>query len=154
MLALANFPVYFDTTFEQRLSIFKLGNGDQFTIPDVQADGQPTCALGRALHPAHQTGCPDPDCVVYESARFHTPYVAVKVRPRLEANLEEEQLGFQLLRRMLENQTRIAVLRALPTPTDDERKELSSLTSQLENGESFLEFLIDVQRTYGISSYL
>ncbi|MEZ4286578.1 MAG: hypothetical protein R3A47_00140 [Polyangiales bacterium] len=44
ILALARFPVYYDTTFEQRLLVFKAGSGDGFDIPDTQPDGTATCA--------------------------------------------------------------------------------------------------------------
>jgi hypothetical protein len=157
VLALAQFPVFYDTSFEQRLSVFKIDAGDSFTLPDVQSDGTPTCAYRSTALPGttHDTGCDsvDADYVVYESDRFHTGYVAVKVKPRLTYNLEEEQLGFQLLSRMVDTQRRVRTLRAIDDPTRAEREELTRLTEQLNSNESFLEYLIDIQRQYGISAY-
>ncbi len=157
VLALAQFPVFYDTSFEQRLSVFKIQAGDSFTLPDTQTDGTTTCAYGDTALPgtSHDTGCDsvDADYVIYESDRFHTGYVAVKVKPRLTYNLEEEQLGFQLLTRMVQTQERIRTLTALPSPTADELDELHVLTEQLTSNESFLEYLIDIQRQYGISAY-
>ena len=157
MLALAQFPVFYDTSFEQRVQIFKLSSGEGWDIPAVQPDGSPTCAYGDfAVDPAHDTGCTaeDADYVVFDSVRFHTPYIAVKVRSRLEFNLEEEQIGFYMLQKAVELQEEVETLRAITDPTDAELAELYAKEDQLHKTESFLEYLIDLQRRYGISSYL
>jgi hypothetical protein len=160
MFALAEFPVFYDTTWEQRLAVFKLGNADGFDIPDVQPSGRPTCAYGTVpadrIEPSHDL-CADPndaDYILYRSDRLHTTYVAVKVRPRIEFNLEEEQLGFQLLYQMTQNQRRIVELEGLPTRTADQERELALRRRTLERNESFLETLIEVQRIFGITSWL
>ena len=154
-LALAFFPVYYDTTYQQRLVIFKAGSGEGFDIPNFQADGTVTCAYGanRLSGSTHDTGCSEEeaDYVVYESDRLHTPYVAQKVRSRISFNLEEEQTGFQMLRNMVDNQARINALLAQATRTADEELELSRRQDKLRSDESFLEVLIDLQRIFGIS---
>ena len=147
--------MYYDTTFEQRLLIFKAGSGGGFDIPAVQPDGTPSCAYGEAsLEGSHletsqrSAGCAnaeDADYVVYESERFRTPYVAVKVRPSLQLNLEEEQLGFQLLRRLVDLQDEIT---AMPAGAARDTKE-----RELAKSESFLEYLIELQVAYGISQF-
>jgi hypothetical protein len=157
ILALAQFPVYYDTTFEQRLLIFKAGSGAGFNIPDVQPNGRPTCVYGSdglgaghfVVDPQVLDGCDaaeDADYVVFESSRFRTPYVAVKVRPSLALNLEEEQVGFQLLRRLVDLQNEAEAL----SPGDPAR---ASKLQQLQQGESFLEYLIELQTAYGISNF-
>ena len=91
------------------------------------------------VDPGTPNGCDtaeDATYVVYNSERLHTPYVAVKVRPRLTYNLEEEQLGFQMLRRLVDMQEDGR------TPPDE-----------LQRQESFLEYLIQLQAEYGISNY-
>jgi hypothetical protein len=157
ILALAQFPVYYDTTFEQRLLVFKAGSGGGFEIPDIQPNGRPTCVYGTdglgkghfVADPEVPNGCDsadDADYVVFESSRFRTPYVAVKVRPNLELNLEEEQVGFQLLRRLVDLQDELALLTEDdPSRADKER--------ELQQGESFLEYLIELQTAYGISNF-
>ena len=98
ILALAQFPVYYDTSFEQRLLVFKAGSGSGFDIPDIQSDGSPTCVYGTdglgaghfVVDPNIPNDCDTPedaDYVVFESNRFRTPYVAVKIRtePRTES---------------------------------------------------------------------
>ncbi|RLB50782.1 MAG: hypothetical protein DRJ42_18155 [Deltaproteobacteria bacterium] len=156
-LVLSEFPTSYDTSFEQRLSIFKIAAGDSFTLPATQADGTATCAYGAEALPGtgHATGCvgPDADYVIYQSDRFHTGYVAVKVRPRLTYNLEEEQLGFQLLRRLVDRQDRVRALTSGGALSEEERAELASLRTHLTSDESFLEYLIDIQRRYGISDW-
>lgn len=146
ILALAQFPVFYDSSFEQRLIIFRKGDASGHAVPDVQADGSPACAYGERLEPSHRlvdpgvpNGCDtaeDATYVVYNSERLHTPYVAVKVKPRLTYNLEEEQLGFQMLRRLVDMQ-------------EDGRTP----PEELQRQESFLEYLIQLQAEYGISNY-
>ncbi|WP_053232071.1 hypothetical protein [Sandaracinus amylolyticus] len=154
--ALSEFPVFYDSSWEQRLAVFKLGNADGFDIPDTQPDGDATCAFGTAIDAGHAL-CTDPleaDYIVYESNRLHVSYVAVKVRPRIEYNLEEEQLGFALLLEMTRNQQRIEELEALATRTPEQERELRNRQRELERNESFLETLIEVQRIFGITSWL
>lgn len=160
IFALAEFPVFYDSSWEQRLAVFKLDSADGFDIPDTQPDGTSTCGLDvgaeSVADPAHSvcTSPDDADYILYRSARLHTTYVAVKVRPRITYNLEEEQLGFQLLLAMHQNQERIAALEADTSRTPEEDAELSQRQRRLEDNESFLETLIEVQRIFGITSWL
>lgn len=158
ILALAQFPVFFDTTFEQRLQIFRVGSGAGFTIPDVQQDDSTTCALGAAVpgsthlvvDPGVLDGCDTPedaDYVIFDSRRLRVRYVAVKIRPRAAYNLEEEQLGFQLLRRAIAAQERVLALEPMGPSA-----ALTAARQALEAEESFLEYLIDLQGRYGISN--
>ncbi len=157
ILSLAQFPVFYDTSFEDKLSIWKIGNGDGHTIPDVQTDGRPTQAYGSAMpgsgH-AVTTDSTQADYIVYTSDRLHEQYVAVKSRSRFGYNLEEEQLGFQLLLQMSQTQDRIHTLKAIASPTAAQQAELTQKQQQLQKNESFLQYLIQIQRDYGISSYL
>ena len=153
ILALAQFPVYFDPTFEQRLVVFRRGTGAGFQIPDVQADGEPSCAFGNVtVDPSHVTGCDDPDYVVYE-AGDQQQYLAVKVRSRQDFNLEEEMLGFQLLSKLVTQREERDALRQVPSPSEEERARLQVLERTVRDGESFLLYLIDIQERYGISAF-
>jgi hypothetical protein len=158
--ALAEFPVFYDSSWEQRLAVFQLGNADGFDIPDVQPDRTATCAYGTTsadrVDPAHGlcAAAEDADYIIYHSDRLHADYVAVKVRTRIDFNLEEEQLGFQLLLQMSENQDAVRALEALPTRTPAQEDELRTRRRQLERNESFLQTLIEIQRIFGITSWL
>lgn len=156
IFALAEFPVFYDPSFESRLAVFKLDNADGFTIPDVQLDGQPTCAFNQAIPGSGHALCTaeEADYIVYSSDRLHTPYVAVKIREDLNFNLEEGQLGFQLLARLNSQQERVRELTALGALTPAQRQELNETRAELSRGESFLEALIEVQRIFGITSWL
>ncbi len=157
VFALSRIPVFYDPSFESRLAIFKLENADGFDIPDTQTDGLPTQAYGQAIPGSGHAVTTDPaeaDYIIYTSDRLHVPYVAVKLRERLTFNLEEEQLGFQLLLQVAELQDRVRALEALPSPTAEERTELSRLRRDLVGNESFLESLIEVSRIFGITSWL
>jgi hypothetical protein len=122
----------------------------------LQPDGSATEGYRRAVPGSGHATTANPvdaDYVIFESERFHTSYIAVKVKSRLTYNLEEEQLGFQLLRELTDTQLRVRTLRALASPTAAEREELRLKSEALNSGESFLEYLIGIQRQYGISAY-
>jgi hypothetical protein len=133
--------------------VFKLGTGDGFQLPATGPTGAPLCSYNVELQPGHVTGCEDPDYAVFESDRLHQSFIAVKVRARLEYNLPEEQLGYRFLTELIDRQEEVQRLRALPSPTPAQLAQLRELERQLNAGESFLEYLIDVQREYGISAY-
>jgi len=170
VFALAEFPVFYDTSWESRLAVFNIGNGDQFTMPDTQPDGGLTCAyrtpreeaLGLTtvtLTPGAAT-CLDSeeaDYITYTSDRLHTTYVASKVRSRTTYNLAEEQLGFELLEQIARAQDRVRELEEIESGrplTPAERDELANRRRRLESDESFLQTLIQLQRVFGINSYL
>jgi len=157
IFALAEFPVFYDPSFESRLAVFKLDSADGFTIPDVRLDGEATQAWGQAVEGSGHALAATPeeaDYIIYVSDRLHQPYVAVKVTERLTFNLEEEQLGFQLLYDLWELQEEVRALEARGTLTADERRHLADLRRDLIAGESFLEALIEVQGIFGITSWL
>jgi hypothetical protein len=144
--ALSEFPVFYDTSFEQRLLVFKLGSGDGYKIPEKRRDGTPTC---RYL----DMGCDKPDYIIYESDRLHTSYVAVTIDPG-ETNVEDEQqVAFQLLRRLSERQAHIRDLTDNQNRTAAQNDDLERSQSGLQRDESFLEYLIELERQLGISSY-
>lgn len=156
--ALAEFPVFYDTSWERRLSVFTLDNGDGWTLPDRQADGSPTCGYLDVIPGSGHATCPTPeaaDYILYTSNRLHTTYVAVKVRTELEdPGLEQEQLGFELLLGLSEAQERFAFLDDGHPLTAAERVERDRLRTRIARDESFLQNLIELQRTYGITSWL
>lgn len=147
VLTLATFPVFYDTSFQQRLSIWKLGNGDGLNVPDTRPDGSPLCQYGT-------DGCDDPGYILYNSDRLHTTYVATRLQSRYTYNLEEEQLGFQLLRELTDLQEQAHVLEAVDDPSPDQVTELAKINRSIQRNESFLDNLIEIQHEYGISSWL
>ena len=170
VFALAEFPVFYDTSWESRLAVFNIGNGDQFTMPNTQPDGDLTCAYRTpreeadglttvTLTPGAATclDSEDADYITYTSDRLHTTYVASKVRSRTTYNLAEEQLGFELLEQIVRAQDRVRELEEIESGrplTDAERDELANRRRRLESDESFLQTLIQLQRVFGINSYL
>ena len=154
ILALAQFPVYFDPSFEQRLVVFRNGTGEGFEVPDVQPDGSPSCGYLRALETTHDTcaAAEDADYVAY-IASDNQEYIAVKIRSRLTFNLEEEQVGFSLLSRLADQQAELRTLEAIPTPSPAELDRIVTLGSEIARSESFLIYLIEIQQQYGISAY-
>ncbi len=159
ILSLAQFPVYYDASFEQRLLIFKPGTGSSFDLPDTRRDGSPNCAYGdftieSAGTPCFETDPAEAGYATFHSDRLNQDYAATKIEQRDTFNLELEQLGFQTLVPLIQLQDRIDTLSAIPAPTADEEAELTQARRELTDGESFLEYLIDLQEQYGLSNYL
>jgi hypothetical protein len=156
--ALSEFPVFYDTSWERRLSVFTLDNGDGWTIPNVQTDGTATCGYRATIPGSTHLVCASADAadyIMYTSARVNTTYVAVKVRTEIDdPGMEQEQLGFEMLLRLTQASDRIAVLTDGRVLTAAERIELTNLQEQLVHDESFLVTLIELQRIFGISSWL
>ncbi|HTU62960.1 MAG TPA: hypothetical protein VMF89_31080, partial [Polyangiales bacterium] len=94
-----------------------------------------------------------PDYIVYESDRLHTSYVAVVIDPGVSAVGNEQQVAFQLLKRLADRQIAIRDLNANTSRTDAQEQELARLQESLQRDESFLEYLIELERQLGISSY-
>jgi hypothetical protein len=145
--ALAHFPIFYDSSFEQRLLVFKSGSGDGYKIPAAHLDGSPTCAYG-------DKGCTNPDFITYDSDRLHTTFVAVVIQPDPQQGIDEQQLGFQMMLRLRQKQDRVRELTMKSAPTAAEQTELSADKLELEREETFVNYLIGLERTYGISTYL
>ena len=146
--------------FEQTLQVFRLDDGNGFNISDVQPNGDLACAYGAfaidedhlVVDPTVDDKCDtaeDASYVVYNSENLSTPYVAVKVRNQIiSVNREETNLGFQLLRGMVDLQQQIADYEA--AGEDDLALEASR---RLQADESYVEYLIDLQARFGIAFF-
>jgi hypothetical protein len=145
--ALATFPIFYDTSFEQRLLVFKTGSGEGYKIPTERADGTPTCGYG-------DKDCGTPDYIVYDSDRLHTTFVAVIIQPNRQQGVDEQQLGFQLLLRLKQQQDTVRKLEAKADPSSADTAKLTLMKETLQRDESFIDYLIELERTYGISTYL
>ncbi len=178
--ALSEFPVFYDNSWERRLDIFQLGSGDGFAIPDTQRDGSQTCAYGTSVRTSggHLGGCSatDADYITYTSDHLRQTFVAVKIRSRDTYNLEEEQLGFQFLLSLDNDQTRVRYLEGTnectlaadclsnscggtgvctaPTLNAAQAAELEHARERLQSNEAYLLTLLEMQRLFGINSYL
>lgn len=158
-LALANFPVFYDSSFEQRLVIWKIGDGTGADIPDTRRDGSPACAYGAyTVEGSHElvSDAADPRCdsaddatyAVFYSDRLRTAYTAVKVTPREDYNESYEQLGFEFLRKLIDLQDRVNELET----SGSNPELLRSLRAELVENESFLNQLIFYMKRFGISN--
>jgi hypothetical protein len=129
IFSLAEFPVYFDPSYEQRLFIFIKGKGEGFDLPfEELTEGE--------------------DYIRYVSERTHRQYIAVKVQKRrVDAETPDKpSLGFLLLNEAnkIKNRLNQGGL------TEEQREKLEK---KLISMESFLELLLEIQELYGISSY-
>ena len=91
---------------------------------------------------------------MYDSDRLHTTFVAVIIQPNREGGIDEQQLGFQLMLKLKQQQEKIRKLQAKSALSADESTELKTLEESLQRDESFVDYLIELERQYGISTYL
>jgi hypothetical protein len=62
-------------------------------------------------------------------------------------------LGYQLLTKVIDQQEELRTLRAVASPTAAQLARIAVLEQEVTRTESFLDYLIDIQRRYGISAY-
>jgi hypothetical protein len=159
---LTEFPVFFDTTFQNQLFVCIEGQGDCFRPTATDVEGT--------------------DYVRYTSSRFGKSYLAWEVSPGTGA-VEQRSIGFQMVEeardlefivRMLDKYNgrsggipldranltadelaRLAALGyVLPTSSAETNREIDRLDGRLRDLESFFGQLIQLQREIGISAYL
>jgi hypothetical protein len=154
---LADFPVYFDTTFQNQLFVCIEGQAD---CPDPA----PGSTLGE-------------DYVRYTSARYRRTFVAWQVEPR-EGVAEQKSIGFEMVKEASDLDVVLGVLLklaggadpyapanlapadhalldalryALPSAPSDVDAEIARVSRRVTDLESFFNQLIDIERSYGIA---
>jgi len=161
LFSLAEFPIYYDTTFQNQMFICIEGQGDCHT-PDADAvEGE--------------------DYVRYTSDRYLKSFLAYQVAPKIGVG-DQTSLGFAMVKeaRDLEIVERalVAVIDAsgnnrysldnltpellaelattgyeVPGSPIDIDDEFSRVRSELQNLESFFNQVIEIERSYGIRSF-
>ncbi len=155
--ALAEFPVFFDTSYEQQMYVALDGGGDYFEIQGCDP---------QAMQAADVTE--NDACVLYVSPRLHKTYVAAKVEPREPWSEEYVPLSYssvsaELLHQMNVWTTLLDQLDDPATPSADLPEECRSADgreecqsryrTRLQRDENLLISLIDMMHKYGISSW-
>jgi hypothetical protein len=159
---LTEFPVFFDTTFQNQLFVCVEGQGDCYRPTSTDVEGV--------------------DYVRFTSSRFGKSYLAWQVTPGTGA-ASQTSIGFQMVSeardtefivRMLDKYsgrfggipldtgnltaaeiTQLATLRYnLPTNSSDTHYEIVRLDGRLRDLESFFGQLVQLENELGISSYL
>lgn len=154
VFALADFPVFFDTTFQNQLFICVEGEGDCFVPSAASVEGV--------------------DYVRHSSSRFGKTFLAFQIEPSI-AIPNQESIGFNMVEEAAANAFAIEVLEQLadgdlvppedlaelsdrgyrvPLTQEDALSDLRSLDRRQVELESFFFQLIDLQRQLGIASYL
>ncbi len=141
IFSLAEFPVFFDTTYEQQMYLFVEGTGDSFRFRDcADYPADPTC-LEEGVHYAR-----------HFSDRFNLSFVSMNVERQWEWEPESVSAAFLMLQRANELEERVESCEAGTVPCTE--AELRSAQQGLEELESFFLNVIDIQSSYGISSWL
>lgn len=154
LFALSDFPVFFDTTFQNQLFICVVGEGDCFVPSDGSVEGV--------------------DYVTHSSPRFGKTFLAFQIEPTI-AIPNQESIGFNMVSEASDNAFAIGVLERLaadevpsaedlaglsargfrvPLDSEEASRDLVSLDRRQRELESFFFQLIDLQRQLGIASYL
>jgi hypothetical protein len=156
LYGLAYFPVYFDTTFQNQLFVCIEGQADCYK-PSANA-------------------VENKDYVRYTSPRYRRTFVAFQVEPR-EGVAEQTSIGFAMVKEAYELDIALTALRkmkdgpepnsvanlspddltlvnqvnyTLPTTPTGIQEELDRIQSRIVDLESFLNQMIEIQRSSGI----
>lgn len=154
VLALTDFPVFFDTTFQNQLFICVEGEGDCFVPSDGSVEGV--------------------DYVQHRSSRFGKTFLAFQIEPTSSVP-NQESIGFNMVSEAADNAFAIDVLGRLaegevvpqselddlvergfraPPTAEEALLDRTSVDRRQRDLESFFFQLIDLQRQLGIASYL
>ena len=154
VFALSDFPVFFDTTFQNQLFICVEGEGDCFVPSEGSVEGV--------------------DFVRHSSSRFGKTFLAFQIEPSI-AIPNQESIGFNMVSEASNNAFVIGIIERLadgetvpqgeldeldargyrvPLNATEAFADLNSLDRRQRNLESFFFQLIDLQRQLGIASYL
>ncbi|MEM8606833.1 MAG: hypothetical protein AAGF92_06995 [Myxococcota bacterium] len=152
--ALADFPTFFDTTFQNQLFICVEGEGDCFAPSDGSVEGV--------------------DFVRHRSTRFGKTFLAFQIEPAI-AVPNQQSIGFNMVKEASDNSVAVDVLERIaaeevvpqedldtltglgyriPVDSDEAVSDLNALDGRQRDLESFFFQLIDLQRQLGIAGYL
>jgi hypothetical protein len=156
LYGLAYFPVYFDTTFQNQLFVCIEGQADCFKPSATAVESE--------------------DYVRYTSPRYRRTFVAFQVEPR-EGVAEQTSIGFAMVKEAYELDIALTALRkmkdgpepnsisnlspddlnliakikyTLPTTPIAIQEELTRIQQRIVDLESFLNQMIEIQRSSGI----
>jgi hypothetical protein len=157
VMSLAELPFFTDPTYERKMFICEKGSGYCFDICE-EAGAHYFCS-----DPEVTPLVPGEDFVEYTSSRLHKTYVAVKVEKWLPMFVDEVDIAMELLRKADALQTLYNDLLdyqaagTYPPEYPDDASLIEGINhvgSKLVETESFITNVINIQRQYGISSWL
>jgi len=164
IISLAELPYFLDPTYERQLFICERGSGYCFDICE-----QPAVDGGTAYYfcndPEVKPLIPGEDFVTYTSQRLHKTFQAVQVEKRAPYEVKQVDIAMDLLKKANRLQdTYVDYMRhkdagtcppGFTPPCDQSLSEaIERVSSELIRTESFIVNIINIQRLYGISSWL
>ncbi len=138
MSALAEFPVYFDPTFQMQLRVCVEGTSNCVDVPESDPGD------GRAL-------VEGTDFIRYRSDQSHKTYVSYETDGLPEFACDEPSVGFALLAQMNGDQDELAAQQAPPVGVEPDEAAIRRIQQRIQGNESFLETLIYLQERLGIA---
>jgi hypothetical protein len=162
ILSLALLPFFTDPQYERQMFICEKGSGYCFDICE-DTDVAAGTAYYFCSDPDVTPLVKDEDFVEYTSARLHKTFIAVQVEKLRAFDVKEIDVAMNLLRKANGLQERYYELLAhqaagtfpaeYPTP-DELAGAIDRIGGELVTTESFIVNIINIQRQYGISSWL
>lgn len=147
--SLSEFPVYWDTSWEQRLHLFVEGT----------PDGQEICDCNDPCAQEQECMVEGVDYVKYTSPRWHQTFVAVQVKDDVDAH-RGRSFAFEIVKRLkwLDEELRRIQNCALNDPCGypgTTMKYYASLLYSWERNdiEDFLRYLLQLEATFGINRW-
>ncbi|MFH1434486.1 MAG: hypothetical protein ABIJ56_02100 [Pseudomonadota bacterium] len=167
LMSLAELPYFMDTTYEQQMFICEKGSGYCFDLCEAPPEGE-----GEAAETFYFCNDPDvtplvpgEDFVTYTSSRLHKTYIAVQVEKLRAPWVAPIDIAMTMLRKAdslqttyyeyLHHQEEGTCPDGFEAPCEDELEDaILRVSNKLVETESFITNIINIQRQYGISSWL
>jgi hypothetical protein len=150
--SLAQFPVYWDATWERQLRLYVEGGVDGVEINDcADVPDDPDCLVEGV------------DYVRFVSERFHRSYLALAVDEDSEGRRGESYI-YDMLSHAVELQENIAELQACIDANEHDlcgyehevyrNAVLRDWTWELDDIEGYVRYFLQIQRDYGINTWM
>jgi len=164
IMSLAELPFFTDPTYERQMFICEKGSGYCFDICEQdEIDGG--TAHYFCSDPEVTPLVADEDFVEYTSDRLHKTFISVQVEKLLPYQVKQIDIAMDILRKardLQDNYYELMDHRAagtcpadFPSPCDTElANAIDRVGAKLVETESFIVNIINIQRQYGISSWL
>ena len=148
IFSLAEFPVFYDTAYEQQMYLFVEGTGDSFEIRTCEEYPDDDQCLVEGV-----------DFTRYFSDRFNVSFISFEVEPEYSWEPDSINTSYRIVSRAQQLSADIEAceegLPECPVAAGPAREAaLEDWAVELEQTESFLITILDIQQTYGIAAWL
>lgn len=148
IFSLAEFPVFYDTTYEQQMYVFVEGSGESFNVRDCEDYPDDELCVVEGV-----------DYIRYHSDNYHVNFVAFTLEREFDWEPDQVNTSYAIVERAVILDENIAAceegLPSCPVAAGPAREAaLEEWRLDLEETESFIISVVDVQSLYDIAAWL